>query len=356
MPDIFKPEDFIKLVFSSNFFKGKLLTNDLQLKTLELQAILKATGISKREVDATVYKVIDIYENKMQDLKKAGVRAFKKEALNGEALLKNRLEGLVLYNEVQKIKEENQGKFYRWLPSSSKEPDPEHQLLYGKIFKIGEGDKNGNMPAERYGMAFSEEQEAQILDMMGKMGDFLSKQGEAKEPENKEPEKKDEGLLNEAKKNMADQSNQKEAQAELERAMGFNMSIEKFAEDFKAILPSSAKSIVETAKNKEYDSSIAKANDIRKALLDAYLEVQANIDGLPESMRSKANTYKALTEDAKLAKSGSFWEIVEIGAEMAKARAKANAISKANGNANGGDESAFRSRFLALGDKYKRKE
>lgn len=205
-------------------------------------------------------------------------------------------------------------------------------------------------------MAFSEEQEAQILDMMGKMGDFLSKQGEAKEPENKEPEKKDEGLLNEAKKNMADQSNQKEAQAELERAMGFNMSIEKFAEDFKNILPSSAKSIVETAKNKEYDSSIAKANDIRKALLDAYLEVQANIDGLPESMRSKANTYKALTEDAKLAKSGSFWEIVEIGAEMAKARAKANAISKANGNANGGDESAFRSRFLALGDKYKRKE
>lgn len=151
MPDIFKPEEFIKLVFSSNFFKGKLLTNDLQLKTLELQAILKATGISKREVDATVYKVIDIYEKKMHDLKKAGVRAFKKEALNGEALLKNRLEGLVLFNEVQKIKEENQGKFYRWLPSSSKEPDPEHQLLYGKIFKVGEGDKNGNMPAERYG-------------------------------------------------------------------------------------------------------------------------------------------------------------------------------------------------------------
>ena len=37
-------------------------------------------------------------------------------------------------------------------------------------------------------MAFSEEQEAQILEMMGKMGDFLSKQGgnpeDKKEPEN----------------------------------------------------------------------------------------------------------------------------------------------------------------------------
>lgn len=48
-------------------------------------------------------------------------------------------------------------------------------------------------------MAFSEEQEAQILDMMGKMGEFLTKQSESKE-EKKEPEKKDEGLLSEAKK------------------------------------------------------------------------------------------------------------------------------------------------------------
>lgn len=205
-------------------------------------------------------------------------------------------------------------------------------------------------------MAFSEEQEAQILDMMGKMGEFLSKQSEPKEPEKKEPEKKDESLLNEAKKNMADETSQKEAQADIEKALGFNMTIEKFAEDFKNILPSSAKSIVATAKSKKYDSAIAEANDIRKALLDAYLEVQANIDGLPESMKRKADAYKALTEDAKLAKSGSFWEIVEIGADLAKAKARASAISKANGSANGGEESAFRSRFLALGDKYKRKE
>ena len=41
--------------------------------------------------------------------------------------------------------------FYRWLPSDAKNPDPEHQLLYGKIFRVGEGDKEGNMPGERYG-------------------------------------------------------------------------------------------------------------------------------------------------------------------------------------------------------------
>ena len=68
-----------------------------------------------------------------------------------EVLLKDRIENLVLWNEVQNLKKEHEGQFYRWLPSSSKIPDPEHQLLYGKIFKVGEGDKEGNMPSERYG-------------------------------------------------------------------------------------------------------------------------------------------------------------------------------------------------------------
>lgn len=151
MGKIFKPEEFIKLVFTSNFFKGKLLTSDMEFKKLELQSILKATGLSKREVDLTIYKVIDIYNKKIKDLKKEGVKAFKSIAINGEALLKNRLEGLVLWNEVQQIKKENEGLFYRWLPSSSRIPDPEHQLLYGKIFPVGKGDKNGNMPSERFG-------------------------------------------------------------------------------------------------------------------------------------------------------------------------------------------------------------
>lgn len=148
---IFNPEQYLKTLFGAGFFKGRLLNSDLELKQLALQAILKATNLSEREVEATVYKVVDNYEKKMKDLKKKKVRAFKAKALNNEVLLKDRIENLVLWNEVQHLKEEHQGQYYRWLPSSSKIPDPEHQLLYGKIFKVGEGDKEGNMPSERYG-------------------------------------------------------------------------------------------------------------------------------------------------------------------------------------------------------------
>ncbi len=205
-------------------------------------------------------------------------------------------------------------------------------------------------------MAFSEEQEAQILDMMGKMGEFLTKQSESKE-EKKEPEKKDERLLDEAKKNMEEKSNQEESQANIERALDFNMKISTFAEKYKDILPASIKSVIDTANGKSYTSAIAKADEMRKAILEAYLEVQSNVDSLPDGMKAKANAYKALTEDAKRAKSGQYWEIVEVGAELQTSKKRAEAVNRANGNGNGsGEDNAFRAKFLALGDKYKRKE
>ena len=84
-------------------------------------------------------------------LKDEGFRKYKSMALHDEKLLKNRIANLVIYEEMQHQKQEHKGQRYRWLPSSAKEPEPEHQLLYGKIFNYGEGDADGNMPAERYG-------------------------------------------------------------------------------------------------------------------------------------------------------------------------------------------------------------
>lgn len=148
---VFKPETFLKKALPAGFWNKNLLDKGLKLKQEQLRAIVTATTLSERELNQTALKVIDIYEKKMQDLKKEGVKAYKKQAVNGEKLIKNRIEGLVLYNEVQNLKDEHKGEFYRWLPSASETPDPEHQLLYGKIFKVGEGDKDGNMPGERYG-------------------------------------------------------------------------------------------------------------------------------------------------------------------------------------------------------------
>lgn len=207
-------------------------------------------------------------------------------------------------------------------------------------------------------MAFSEEQEAQILEMMGKMGEFLTKQSESKADDKKEDTKEEnKGLLDEAKRNMERQSNQEESQANIESAVAFNMNISAFADKYKDILPASTKSVIETAMGKTYASKIAQADEIRKAIIEAYLEVQANVESLPDSMKAKANAFKALTEDAKKQKSGQYWEIVEVGAELQNSKKRAEAVNRANGNGNGsGEDNAFRAKFLSLGDKYKRKE
>ena len=207
-------------------------------------------------------------------------------------------------------------------------------------------------------MAFSEEQEAQILEMMGKMGEFLTKQSESKADDKKEDTKEEnKGLLDEAKRNMERQSNQEESQANIESAVAFNMNISAFADKYKDILPASTKSVIETAMGKTYASKIAQADEIRKAIIEAYLEVQANVEILPDSMKAKANAFKALTEDAKKEKSGQYWEIVEVGAELQTSKKRAEAVNRANGNGNGnGEDNAFRAKFLSLGDKYKRKE
>lgn len=238
MTERFYPDRFIKQVFGSDYWTERLLTGRMTFKQAAMQAVLKATGLKRREVNDTVYKVIDEYKDKTRDytakrwqkgdldriylnvsgvdpelklyfwhdeegkirrkyetgiyhgikevprydmeklhaaadnfevyqikdeagnyrearwgdlLDKLEVVQNEREEIADEKLLKQRLQGLVLWNEVETMKQEHAGEYYRWLPSESKVPDPEHQLLYGKIFKVGEGDKNGNMPCERYG-------------------------------------------------------------------------------------------------------------------------------------------------------------------------------------------------------------
>lgn len=149
--DRFLPDDYLKDVLPAGFWNKKLLDRNIDPKMIFFRAIVRATVVSGRKLEETYSHAIDFYDSKIDRLKQEGVRAYKSQALDKEKLLKQRITNLVLYEEIQHQKKEHKGKRYRWLPSESVEPDPEHQLLYGKVFNVGEGDKDGNMPMERYG-------------------------------------------------------------------------------------------------------------------------------------------------------------------------------------------------------------
>ena len=147
----FDPQTWLKRVFPKGIEKSGLLNDKLEIKKTYLKALVRATAVSQRKLTQEIYKTVDFYVEKEERLKAQGVKAFKQEALNGQALLTERIKNFLVYSEVQAQKTAHKGRMYRWLPSSAKEPDPEHQLLYGKVFREGEGDKEGHMPGERWG-------------------------------------------------------------------------------------------------------------------------------------------------------------------------------------------------------------
>lgn len=147
----FYPDRFLNKVLGPGFYRKKLLNDDLELKRTAVRGLLRARTIAGDDLDKSINGIIDFYQNKSEELKDLGEKAFKADAINGEALLKNRIGDIVVQAEVKEIKKENKGRRYEWLPSDAENPDPNHQLLYGQIFEVGEGDDEGNMPGERNG-------------------------------------------------------------------------------------------------------------------------------------------------------------------------------------------------------------
>lgn len=147
MSKLFLPREYLKKVLPKGFFNKKWLTRKLAPKQVLLKALITATKISGRELRAEFKKTIDFYQDKIKLLREEEAPRPVSTALNDEKLLKSRVENFLSWNEAQRLKQENKGSYYIWLPSSSTEPRPLHQLKYGKVFRIGDGE----FPAEAYG-------------------------------------------------------------------------------------------------------------------------------------------------------------------------------------------------------------
>ena len=211
-------------------------------------------------------------------------------------------------------------------------------------------------------MAFTEEQEGQILQAIGQFGEFMknfqSQQQQQAQTQSKPAEQEQKpaaGLLDTAKEKMSEREKEDALQKKTEAALRFNMKIGEFAEKYKDVLPLATGAILKEAEGKTFGSEAEKADEVRKTLIEAYLEEQKNVDEMPPSLRAKAEVFKGLTEDAKRRRSAEFIEILEMSAELAYERRRAAAVAKANAVGVNTDGNAFKARFYALGDKWKRK-
>jgi hypothetical protein len=127
----------------------KLMTNEFKVKKTMFKIFDDMDFIDKKDIADVALKAAKQYKEKYKGLIKEGESksAALDETLNEKAMLVNRVQNTVIFNISQSIKENYSGEYYRWLPSSANEPDPLHQLNYGKTFQIGDGEQ----PGERFG-------------------------------------------------------------------------------------------------------------------------------------------------------------------------------------------------------------
>lgn len=152
MAIVYDPKELLKKIAPESKIK-RMVSSRVTLKRAALNFINSTEFIDKSAVSKVALKTINSYQERIAKeqaqagLDKAAGDALEKEILADPKQLIQRVQNEVVFQVSNSIKENYEGEQYEWLPSDAEEPDPEHQLNYGKIFTVGDGE----MPGERIG-------------------------------------------------------------------------------------------------------------------------------------------------------------------------------------------------------------
>jgi hypothetical protein len=116
---------------------------------------------------------------------------------------------------------------------------------------------------------------------------------------------------------------------ELERAIGFNMGIDKFIVENASLLPAEITNIVKIAHSEKYDTALAKASALKASIIQSYFQVQANVDQLTPAHKATLDVYLGLTKNAKEQKAAEVYEnLFEPAIDVARKLRKAEELGR----------------------------
>lgn len=142
MSIVVEPSKIIERFASNRKVKRLFSSKGISLNRVALAFIKEIDFVDTTDITKVALEVIRQYEKRIR-----ADKSVKKEIQKNPKLLISRVQNEVVLKLSEGIKKNYAGKKYRWLPSDAKEPDPQHQLKYGKIYTVGVGE----MPGERYG-------------------------------------------------------------------------------------------------------------------------------------------------------------------------------------------------------------
>lgn len=143
---LYDPSEMLKKISPASKIK-KLLSKRLSVKRAALSFVDNIDFIDKAKVATVALKAVRNYKERLSDLEGKEKTLERKDITKNPKLLIQRVQNAVVTQIKDEIKEKYAGEKYEWLPSDADEPDPEHQLKYGQIFTIGQGE----MPGDRFG-------------------------------------------------------------------------------------------------------------------------------------------------------------------------------------------------------------
>jgi hypothetical protein len=132
----------------------KLVTKKLTLNRQVLNTLSKSGVLTKKTLNTVAMKVLKGYRKRYghERAKGASKRLAREVAVAEHNLMVQRVQNAAVYEIAQEIEDKYYGEKYEWLPSDAKEADPLHQLNYGKIFTLGQGEKPGDREGCQCGM------------------------------------------------------------------------------------------------------------------------------------------------------------------------------------------------------------
>lgn len=130
----------------------RLISGSLSFKKAALSFLNDADFIDKKAVADVALKTLKSYKKRISMVEGDEKKEIRAGIKSDPKLLIQRVQNEIVFQVSNEIKYKYSGEKYEWLPSDADEPDPEHQLNYGKIFVVGEGEQPGDRIGCRCGM------------------------------------------------------------------------------------------------------------------------------------------------------------------------------------------------------------
>lgn len=195
----------------------------------------------------------------------------------------------------------------------------------------GQGDKGGeNPPAGN--VTLTQEQFEQLLAKAG--GGSGDKD-------------KDKDLYDKSRQNQQDKDKQNNDSKKLEAALRFNMGAKDWVKNNESLLPKDVAGIIEAADKETYDSPIQKDSAVKSGIVQAFFNVQENLDLLTASQKNTIEDFLKLSKNGKEEKAQQLYDsIFEPTFEMKKRISKAQQLNRSGERTGDDAEQAYKQKLM----------